>query len=67
MILHFSGTGNSLAIDRQIDDSNAVWSVRRMLREKGVSVSYCNKIRVPDSSALAFGRNPNNQKNLSLC
>lgn len=124
MILYFSGTGNSLAIARQIADkvgeqvmplrkavgldlthekriglvsptywldapiavrelvpqlnispeaytfvvitcgaqtNNAVWSVRRILREKGVSVSYCNKIRVPDCSALAFGRNPNNQ------
>lgn len=41
--------------------NNAVWRVRRLLREKGVEVSYCHKIRVPDSSALAFGRNPNDQ------
>ena len=41
--------------------NNAVWSVRKMLRAKGVNVAYCNKIRVPDSSALAFGRNPNDQ------
>ncbi|MBQ2542177.1 MAG: flavodoxin family protein, partial [Bacteroidales bacterium] len=124
MILYFSGTGNSLAIARQIAEkvgdkimplreavgkdltgekriglvfptywldapiavrdivpqlnispssytfvvitcgaqtNNAVWTVRRILRQKGVKISYCNKIRVPDSSALAFGRNPNNQ------
>ncbi len=124
MILYFSGTGNSLAIARQIAEkvgdkimplreavgkdltgekriglvfptywldapiavrdivphlnispssytfvvitcgaqtNNAVWSVRRILRQKGVKLSYCNKIRVPDSSALAFGRNPNSQ------
>ena len=122
MILYFSGTGNSLAIARQIAEkvgdkimplreavgkdltgekriglvfptywldapiavrdivpqlnispssytfvvitcgaqtNNAVWTVRRILRQKGVKISYCNTIRVPDSSALAFGRNPN--------
>lgn len=41
--------------------NNAIWSVRRLLREKGVEVAYCNKIRVPDSSALGFGRDPNKQ------
>ena len=41
--------------------NNAVWSVRKLLAEKGVKVAYCNKIRVPDSSALGFGRDPNKQ------
>ena len=39
--------------------NNAIWTVRRLLRKKGVKVAYCNKIRVPDSSAIGFGRNPN--------
>ncbi|MBQ7530789.1 MAG: EFR1 family ferrodoxin [Paludibacteraceae bacterium] len=41
--------------------NNAVWTVRRLLKQQGVRVDYCHKIRVPDSSALAFGRNPNDQ------
>lgn len=41
--------------------NNAVWSVRRILKQKGVRLNYCHKIRVPDSSAIAFGRNPNDQ------
>ena len=41
--------------------NNAIWAVRRLLRKQGVRVNYCHKIRVPDSSALAFGRNPNDQ------
>ena len=41
--------------------NNAVWTVRRMLKDKGISLDYCHKIRVPDSSAIAFGRNPNDQ------
>lgn len=41
--------------------NNAVWTVRRLLKQQGVKVDYCHKIRVPDTSALAFGRNPNNQ------
>ena len=41
--------------------NNAVWTVRRLLRKQGVKVAYCHKIRVPDSSALAFGRDPNQQ------
>ena len=41
--------------------NNAVWSVRRLLEKKGIKVAYCNKIRVPDSSATGFGRNPNEQ------
>ena len=41
--------------------NNAVWTVRRLLKRQGVTVDYCHKIRVPDSSAIAFGRNPNDQ------
>ena len=41
--------------------NNAMWTVRRLLRKQGVKVAYCHKIRVPDSSALAFGRDPNQQ------
>lgn len=41
---------------------NAIWSVARILRSKGVSVAYCHKIRVPDCSAIGFGRDPNVQK-----
>lgn len=41
--------------------NNTVWSVRKLLSKKGVKVTYCNKIRVPDSSALGFGRDPNKQ------
>ena len=41
--------------------NNAVWSVRKLLAKKDVKVAYCNKIRVPDSSALGFGRDPNKQ------
>ena len=41
--------------------NNAVWTVRRMLRRQGAKLDYCHKIRVPDTSAVAFGRNPNEQ------
>lgn len=41
--------------------NNAVWTVRQILRQQGLKVDYCNKIRLPDTSALAFGRNPNDQ------
>lgn len=34
--------------------NNAVWTVRRMLKDKGITLDYCHKIRVPDSSAIAF-------------
>ena len=124
MILYFSGTGNSLAISRQLAErlgeqvmplnlavkhdlsqekqiglvfpcywfnapravtellprlqlpkeayvfivipcgaqaGNAIWTVRRMLAAKGVDVAYSHKIRVPDNSAVGFGRNPNDQ------
>jgi Pyruvate/2-oxoacid:ferredoxin oxidoreductase delta subunit/flavodoxin len=40
---------------------NSIWTVRRQLREKGIEVSYSHKIRVPDNSAIVFGRNPNDQ------
>ena len=124
MILYFSGTGNSLAISRQLAErlgeqvlplnlavkrdlsqerriglvfpcywfnapravtellprlqlpkdayvfivipcgaqaGNAIWTVRRMLAAKGIDVAYSHKIRVPDNSAVGFGRNPNDQ------
>ena len=40
---------------------NCVWVLRRILREKGIELAYSHKVSVPDNSALAFGRNPNNQ------
>ncbi len=40
---------------------NSIWSVRLLLREKGIEVRYSHKIRVPDNSAIVFGRNPNDQ------
>ena len=41
---------------------NSVWAVERILRKKGLKVAYCHKIRVPDCSAIGFGRDPNMQK-----
>lgn len=124
MILYFSGTGNSLAIARQIAErtgeqvmplreavgadlskekrigfvypcyngdapkivpklvaqlglptdayyfivitcgaltGNSIWTVKKVLKQKSILLNYCNKIRVPDNSALGFGRNPNEQ------
>ena len=124
MILYFSGTGNSLAISRQLAErlgeqvmplglavkhdlsqerrigfvfpcywfnapravtelvprlrlpkdayvfivipcgaqaGNAIWTVRKLLAAKGIDVAYSHKIRVPDNSAVGFGRNPNEQ------
>lgn len=124
MILYFSGSGNSLAISRQLADKigesvmpmskavaldlsrekriglvypcywfnapaavtelidkiqfpkdaytfivipcgaqagNSIWTIRKKLSEKGVVLSYSEKIRVPDNSAIGFGRNPNDQ------
>lgn len=124
MILYFSGTGNSLAISRQLSErlgeqvmplslavtsdlsqerriglvfpcywfnapravvewvsrlqlskeayvfiiipcgaqaGNAIWTVRKILAAKGIDVAYSHKIRVPDNSAVGFGRNPNSQ------
>lgn len=40
---------------------DAVWQVERILKIKGLTLHYCHKIRVPDNSAIGFGRNPNNQ------
>ena len=40
---------------------NCIWTLRRMLREKGIVLAYSHKVSVPDNSALAFGRNPNRQ------
>ena len=40
---------------------NAIWTVQRMLAAKGIDVAYSHKIRVPDNSAVGFGRNPNDQ------
>ncbi|MCR4965928.1 MAG: EFR1 family ferrodoxin [Bacteroidales bacterium] len=124
MILYFSGTGNSLAISRQLAErlqdsvmplseaahrnlmsekriglvypsywfnapravldliprlrlssdayvfiiipcgaqaGNAIWNVGKILSDNGIHVAYSNKIRVPDNSAIGFGRNPNDQ------
>ena len=36
------------------------WAVQ-MFQKQGIQVAYTHKIRVPDCSALAFGRNPNEQ------
>ena len=40
---------------------NSLWTLRRLLRQKGIGLAYAHKIRVPDNSAIAFGRNPNEQ------
>ena len=40
---------------------NSLWTTRRLLRKKGIQLAYAHKIRVPDNSAIAFGRNPNEQ------
>lgn len=41
--------------------NNAIWTVKKILKKQNINLDYCNKIRVPDTSALAFGRNPNDQ------
>lgn len=41
---------------------NSIWNIERILRTKGIQLSYSQKIRVPDNSAIGFGRNPNDQK-----
>lgn len=41
--------------------NNAVWRVRKLLRDKEIEISYCNKVRFPDTAGLAYGRNPNDQ------
>ena len=40
---------------------DAIWQVERVLIGKGLTLHYCHKIRVPDNSAIGFGRNPNDQ------
>ena len=40
---------------------NSIWTIRHLLQKKGIEVSYSHKIRVPDNSAIVFGRNPNDQ------
>ena len=40
---------------------NSLWTLHRLLRKNGVELAYAHKIRVPDNSAIAFGRNPNEQ------
>lgn len=40
---------------------NSLWTLRRLLRKKDIELAYAHKIRVPDNSAIAFGRNPNEQ------
>lgn len=40
---------------------NCIWTLRHLLRKQGVTLAYSHKIRVPDNSAIAFGRNPNDQ------
>ncbi len=50
-----------IVISCGLQTNNAVWTVRRLLREMGVKVAYCNKIRFPDTAGLAYGRNPNKQ------
>lgn len=40
---------------------NAIWTVRHMLKAMGIKLAYSHKIRVPDNSAIGFGRNPNDQ------
>lgn len=40
---------------------NSIWTVRRLLQRQGVRVAYCHKVRMPDNSAVVFGRNPNDQ------
>ena len=40
---------------------NSLWTLRCLLRQKGIELAYAHKIRVPDNSAIAFGRNPNEQ------
>ena len=41
---------------------NSIWNISRILKSKGISLDYCHKVRVPDCSAIGFGRNPNDQQ-----
>ena len=40
---------------------NAIHTVQKLLVDKGLPLAYSQKIRVPDNSAVGFGRNPNQQ------
>ena len=40
---------------------NSIWKLRRLLQKQGIELAYSHKVRVPDNSAIAFGRNPNDQ------
>ena len=40
---------------------NAIWWTKKTLADKGIKLNYSQKIRVPDNSAIGFGRNPNDQ------
>ena len=51
-----------IVIASGLQAGNAIWSVEQVLNKKGIQLNYCHKIRVPDNSALAFGRNPNDQQ-----
>lgn len=37
------------------------WYAKRLLKQKGIQVAYCHKIRMPDSAGIAYHRNPNKQ------
>ena len=50
-----------IVISCGLQTNNAVWTVRKLLHKMGVDVSYCNKIRFPDTAAHAYGRNANKQ------
>lgn len=40
---------------------NSIHTVQKLLENKGLQLAYSQKIRVPDNSAVGFGRNPNQQ------
>lgn len=37
------------------------WFAKRALKQKGIKVAYCHKIRMPDCAGIAYHRNPNKQ------
>lgn len=37
------------------------WTAKRVLKRKGIRVSYCSKIRMPDCAGIVYRRNPNKQ------
>lgn len=43
----------------QVGDS--IHTVQKLLADKGLPLAYSQKIRVPDNSAVGFGRDPNKQ------